>query len=553
MQIKKKTYVLTVAVFFTAAGLYAQANKNNQNIELPEVTTVISGDSEKAGEDALPDFSDVLKLPSGSGGVEPVLPEVQSADNAGIVSGKAKPVEKSVYAEGLIGGGYPASFTGNISVARTIGASPFKFSFEHDSAQGYANHTLTEGYSDRTTKLSIDKQYKKNHFEWGASGSYKSAQDGLQGNVTTGIWSSDGKTKIEETKIGLLNRDFYNAGGNISYTFDNGFSVGAAAATDFYNRYTDIACQQIKTVSFFSVEPSLLLRWAGYGFETGFTTDYDYDTEFSENILFPESHRVKFKIDLQWKNDFIRLYGNAAAVIGKNIMDEAVIVPFTVGIDSSFPVYFANRRVSIRAEGGIDSYKPKACKLEEKYKFTNLNWNPEEVSEWYGRFNLSIPLKSSFTGTAGVEYRQTAYDNGRWQPEYDDASSIYGYKVNDFQALITDFSLAYHYGIFTLSGSWHSNWLDVPVLENIQTVKFDVNVEDEDSKWGADLNCLLPINKEIDTPVVNAEGFVRVTSAVRAILSVNDIIKLYKGETRTYAGKYAGRGGSASLLLKFVF
>ena len=31
-----------------------------QNIELPEVTTVISGDTEKAEADALPDFSDVL-------------------------------------------------------------------------------------------------------------------------------------------------------------------------------------------------------------------------------------------------------------------------------------------------------------------------------------------------------------------------------------------------------------------------------------------------------------------------------------------------------------
>ncbi len=533
----KKAYTVIFAASFLAAGVFAQ------NIELPEVTTVISGDTEKAGDDTLPDFSDVLKIPAGSGGVEPVLPEVETSEDTDITAGKSKPVEKSVYAEGLIGGGYPAFFTGNISVARNTGASPFKFSFEHESAVGYANHSLTEGYSDRTTKLSVEKNYKKNHLEWGASGSYKSSSDGLQKNLVVD----------EGNAAGLLNRDLYKAAGNIAYSFDNGFSFGAETGVDFYNRYSEITCPQIKTIGFFTLKPSLNVRWAGHGFDTGFTTDYDYDTEFTENILFPKSHRAKFMVDLQWKNDFIRLYGNAAAVVGSNVMDDDVIVPFAVGVDSSFPVYFANRRVSISAEGGIDSYKPKSYEMEEKFKFTNLNWNPTETSEWFGRFNLSIPLKTTFTGTAGVEYRQTAYGNGRWLPKYNDIYSIYGYEVKDFQMLGTDFSLAYHQGILSVGGSWHSNWLDVPAEENIQTVKFDVNVQSEDTKWGVDVNCLLPINSEMEVPVLNTEGFIRITPSVRAILSINDVIKLYKGETRTYAGKYEARGGSAALLLKFVF
>ena len=535
MVLNKKYFNLIILVFLTCS-LFAE------DIELPEITTVISGETEKVSEEALPDFSDVLKLTTGSGGVEPELPEVENVENTDIASAKTKPAEKSVYAEGLIGGGYPSFFTGNISVARKVGASPFKFNFEHESAAGYAKKSVTDGYSDRSTRLSVEKKYKKNQFEWGAFGSYKSAADGLQGNVI-----SDGNV------TGLLNRDLYSAGGDICYLFSNGFSIAAEADTDFYNRYAEVPCTQIVSVGFFSVNPSLLFRWSGYGFETGFTTDYDYDTELTDNILFPKSHRGQFKIDLSWKNDFIKLYGNAAAVVGKNIMDDSVIVPFTVGIESSFPVYFANRRVSIIAEGGIDSYKPKAYELEEKYKFTNLNWNPMEVSEWYGKFNLNIPLKTSFTGNAGIEYRETAYDNGRWQPVYDEVFSIYGYDVKSFKVLATDFGLIYHQGMLSLSGSWHSNWMDAAVGENIQTVKFDLNIQEEDSKWGAKVNCMLPINEEMETPVVNAEGFIRVTPSVRAVLSVNDLIKLYKGETRKYAGKYEGRGGSAAMLLKFVF
>ena len=529
-------------ILFT--GLFAINCLWAQNIELPEVTTVISGETEKAGIDTLPDFGDVLKLPNGNGGVEPVLPEIETAEDTDIAAGKSKPVEKSVYAEGLIGGGYPAFFTGNISVARSVGASPFKFSFEHESTLGYAKHFVTDGYSDRNTKLSVEKKYKKNHLEWGASGFYKSGADGLQGNVVN---LENGST------IGLLNRDLYDMGGNISYTFDNGFSMGADAEVDFYNRYAEISCPQIKTVSYFSIDPSVNFRWAGFGFDTGFTTSYDYNTELSDNIIYPESHRVQFMIDLQWKNDFVKLYGNASAVVGYNVLDESVIVPFTVGIDSSFPVYFANRRVSISAEGGIDSFKHKAYELEETYKFTNLNWNPMETSEWYGRFNLSLPLKTAFTGTFGVEYRQTAYGNGRWNPDYNEVLSIYDYNVEDFRGLSTDFGLAYHQGILTVSGSWHSNWMDVPADENKQTVKLDFNIQHEESKWGADINCTLPINKEMGAPVLNAEGFVRITPSVRAILSINDVIKLYKGETRPCAGKYQAKGGSAALFLKFFF
>jgi hypothetical protein len=80
-----------------------------------------------------------------------------------------------------------------------------------------------------------------------------------------------------------------------------------------------------------------------------------------------------------------------------------------------------------------------------------------------------------------------------------------------------------------------------------------MNFQDEQVRWGANLGFIMLINSEIETPVVNAEGFVRITPAVRAIFSVNDMIKLYKGETRVYAGKYAARGGSATVLLKFFF
>ena len=190
----KRSSLFLSSLIFISFGLSAQ------NIELPEVTTVISGETEKAENDALPDFSDVLKLPNGSGGVEPELPDMESSGKADIASSPLPKGEKSVYAEGLIGGGYPMSFTGNISVFRSVGESPFRFNFEHNSALGYSNHSLIDNFSDKETKLEIKKSYKKNNLSWNAGGSYKTSTDGLQGNLTS-----------NDQTVSLFNRDTYSA------------------------------------------------------------------------------------------------------------------------------------------------------------------------------------------------------------------------------------------------------------------------------------------------------------------------------------------------------
>ena len=53
-----------------------------QNIELPEVTTVISGESVTAGSDALPSFENVIVTPQDSGKESIVLPEVTVSSNS---------------------------------------------------------------------------------------------------------------------------------------------------------------------------------------------------------------------------------------------------------------------------------------------------------------------------------------------------------------------------------------------------------------------------------------------------------------------------------------
>ena len=68
---KKSYLIISISLIFTT-GLFAQ------NIKLPDVTTVIEGESKKAGYDSLPPFKDVIEKTTGSGTIVPELPDVDT-------------------------------------------------------------------------------------------------------------------------------------------------------------------------------------------------------------------------------------------------------------------------------------------------------------------------------------------------------------------------------------------------------------------------------------------------------------------------------------------
>lgn len=511
-----------------------------QNIELPDVTTIIDGETIKVGLDALPDFSDVLIIDNGSGEVVPELPDVDAPADSDLEKSKNSTEEKSIFAEGLIGGGYPTMFLGDFSIFRTIGDSPFKLGFSYNSAVGYAGHLSTDGFNDRITKLTLEKSYHKNQFSWGFNGNYQSVSNGLQKHING---------------ISSINQDAYAGNGNVAYEFDNGFSIGFDADVNFYNRYADVTEGSFPVISFLNLTPELLFKWHGNGFLVDFICNYNFGTDTSNTISDDNFHRGEFKLDFGWQNEFVNVYANAAAVVGNVINDNSVVVPFTVGIDAGIPVKFSDRKMIISAAGGIDSKLAQIYELENKYKFTALSFVPGEQSDWYGKIEMSVPVKDGFTGIVGFEYRQTAFDNIVYNPLFTNISSYgtFDYSGKTNQQFKSYLSLSYTYKFMTITGNWNSNWLDVPALENENFVSVDLNLQNDKSSFGVDVFAGFGLDKEKVVPVINFEGFVKVTSALRAVLSANDIIELFKNEQRIYAGDYITRGGNVCLLLKFSF
>ncbi len=531
MKINK--YICIGLLLLAASSLFAQ------NIELPDVTTVITGDTVTVAADALPDFEDVLVVSEGSGDLVPQLPDVESPNSSEINNKNKGQSEKSIFAEGQIGGGYPILFKGDFSVFRLSGLSPFKLSFGHDSSMSYVNHAVTDGFNDRSTNLNIEKSFQYNQFKWGFEGDYSSLSNGLQSQI-------EGITN--------LNQDNYSGSAFFEYDLTKGFLIGLNAGLNFYNRYGDVASGYFPTAFILSGSPELFFKWKGYGFEIGIDGNYSFENDLSKVAYLQALHRGLFGTSFSWSNDVLSIYGDVHGLVGNQLNNNSMLAPFTIGIDSSFPVYFSNRQVSISVKGGLDSFMQSASDLERSYKFSLLNISPSETSDWFGAVELGIPLKESFTGNLSIEYRKTAFGNGYIQPLYSAITTgLYEYEMKELQQLNTNVSLTYHYKIFSISGGWKSYWLDVPALEDSYKIYLDVNFQSQDSKWGCDLNGSLALGSTDYNPIINLEAFVRLTSAVRAVVSIEDIVKLIKAEPRYYAGKFISRGGTATLMLKFFF
>ena len=65
------TAIFLLAVFSFGFSLYAE-----DDIELPDLTTVVSADKEEEENIPAPDFTDLIQLPETAGKLVPELPEV---------------------------------------------------------------------------------------------------------------------------------------------------------------------------------------------------------------------------------------------------------------------------------------------------------------------------------------------------------------------------------------------------------------------------------------------------------------------------------------------
>lgn len=528
--------------------------QESESIELDDLTTVVKSESLIAEDDALPDYSDVVEEPKGSGSIVPVLPDVTVKEKPSVADASSGKKEKSVFAEGKVGGGYPALFYGDFSVYRLSGQNPFRIDFNHDSAAGYSGKSLKDGYKDSTTGIDIKKTIQKDRATINLDGNYKVLVNGLQSKVS-------GISDITQNDI--------SGAADFIWRFNQIFAAGASLNADFYNRYSAITGADtyesfLKNVSVLGISPALFGKVYLNAFEIDFDGTYWLDTNTDSSIAYEKdgsergktSNRGKFGVEASWKNDIFKAYAGVAALVSDSMNDNYITAPFNLGGAAVFPVAFSNRKASLGLEGGLSAERTRVADLEKKYKFTALNFIPQEVTNWYLQFDSSLPVGDGFTVNAKLSYKKTAFDNGWWQPDYKSFyKGFYGFRQKDMSVLYSCIELTYIYKILSLSAALKSNWIDIPVLEYNQLVSFGVGLNSKNGKYNASLTSEFGLDDDNDSivPIFNLDGFVKITDAVSLGAEITDIIKLVSGTTRTYAGEYITRSGSASVMAKFFF
>ena len=78
MKCRKYIFCLATVLIFNTEIFAQESDSEQEQIALPEVTTVISTSKLSVEPDALPDFENVVDIEKGSGDIQPVLPEESS-------------------------------------------------------------------------------------------------------------------------------------------------------------------------------------------------------------------------------------------------------------------------------------------------------------------------------------------------------------------------------------------------------------------------------------------------------------------------------------------
>lgn len=554
---KKNKIILALFTAFFSLGLLSAQESENEDLEeisLPDVSTVISGGAPKVGKSAVSGFSDVL--PSDDPEIQELIPRLPETSAASALNSdsvvKASP-EKSIYVEGLAGGGFPGFIAGNFKIYRETGNNPFVVEFGHESANGYSGRNLSSAYSDRNTFISADKVFKTENLKIDISGYFESSDNGLQ-------------DKFEN----ISNVTKENLGGAFSLQKEipHGMEFGFSAPGDWYKRYSTITGNPAvkiedyaKNVGLVYFDPEFYFSWNFSGFSLKATAAYGL--EYAEKDSFENgrtSNRGDFSFDFGWKNEFVDIFSSAGIVAGNHIGDNSVVVPFEAGVDFSFASAISSRKIKIGVKGGLDSFRPKIFSSEKNYLFAAAQILPEETSDWFGSSKMVLPIKDRFTLSVESEFRKSALGNGVFMPDYNtkkDLSELFGQYVfvqDELTQFNTDLNFGARFGKLDLSAGWKSFWADVPSNKSNHFVSADISFQDEKSRFGFNGKFGMSLDPDYDnTPEIDFEMFFRLTPAVRLAVSADDVVKLITSGERDFAGKYISRSGTAAVLVKFFF
>lgn len=553
-----KCVLSAVAGMSLALPVWAQVSDQEEKLVLPDVTTTVSGDALVAGKDALPDYSVVLPELRSAKSLLPTLPGIESYDDFDEpVADLSVSWNKSVFCQGLIGGGFPGYFVGDFSVYKETIDSPFSVDFHHLSRNGYGKLSAADGYFDMSTKLGGIKEFSVNSFDFDLGAGYETLTLGLQNssNVFYQVTSQD-IAGVITAKWNLPNNFYMSLSDDNEYYFRfGGLLKDVDSSIEVY--------EQEKNGASFCTTPVFKLGWRNEFLKLGLDAGYEFEKYVGDMSEGQEgrdvSNRGKFGFSAEWINPVINVSANCGLVISDNLAEnENLVVPFDVVLKGSWPVSYSTVPVTLLAAGGLKSYRFTLGDMERDYAFVAAKGLSSESSDWYGKFDLGIPLINAAKFSVGVDFRKTAFENLYWTGCYSEEISqagLYSMAQVDRTQVDVVASGEFFYKVFGFNVKAVSHFMYVPVKEDRFFVEGSCNYESITGVWGTEISLREAIGDGADlVPNLSGTAYFKINDALRVSVELNDAIKMFSGVTRIYAhSNYKESAGNLILLVKFFF
>lgn len=540
----RKSILFVLSLFVFNTFLYSQ----NDNISLPDVTTVVSGQNKNSDVPG-PDISDSVSMPAKSLDLLIELPE--EYDDLADVPVRDVNSTSSILVDGAIGGGFPSAYLGEFKVRSLESENPFRLTFNHNSASGFAGKDLITGFNQRSTSINLSKSFISDAGLFLCFLNLQEDSNGLQNQIQN---------------ISAENQDFLGA--NLMYRYNNvvkKMSLSAGLSTNFYYRYADVDADGFSSKdwftysSLFDCTPSISAK---YVFKKGEITTgarYSLYIDGKRNLSDLTVNRTNLFLNTKLNLNGTILNANAGVILGDHLNGNDFLLPFDIGIANKS---LFNGPVGFEIHGGLKSEFNSISKLEKNYLYSAASSLCSESANWFGSLDFSVKVKDSFDFDIYSEYKKTAYGCGTWEPVYEDSNFIcgmYSFEQKDMTILSSLLSLNYVLNpedsdfILKSSIGYKINWLDIPVLESNQSYTASVNYSKKNNKWGIGATVTGNFDSNDFVPDLGLTGFIELTKSVQLSGEVKDLFKLTTLDVRTYKGKYVSRGGCAILMLKFLY
>ena len=151
----KKIILAVSSVLFI--NVFAQT-QDEQQIELPEITTVVSGESIDVDKNAVLDFSTFIELPMELDSFLPLLPELETETDKNYSAEKKTQSEKNIYVDSTIAFAWPLSFSDDFNIFKSSGKNPFSIKFHQQNINAFGNKTSIDGFFEDDTFLTGQKK-----------------------------------------------------------------------------------------------------------------------------------------------------------------------------------------------------------------------------------------------------------------------------------------------------------------------------------------------------------------------------------------------------------